>query len=258
MKHLITLSSLFILSLIVPFTSIFRAIGTAEAGEPAAAVSCAQPAAEHRAQCLHMEKQILKATVRIEFQTLVVAENETGYEMLNAVGHATVKDGRTLVTHNHTEIPLSIDRPAGADDVYTRVFLWTAAGDLVHEGPLTDFAIILEDEETLVLALREADFLTGLGFTPAAFSSWRDELPGIGTEVAQVDWDGARTRIDWVTVTEVDTETGVPQLEAAGGAKKGASGGGIFWQGRHIANNWKVERGLDTSGMWWWPERRPP
>ena len=247
MKVMITFSSLVILSIFVLFTPFLRATGTVEADE-AVIVSCADPTAEHRARCLELETQILSATVRIEFQTWMVASNETGYEILNAVGHATVKDGRYLVTHNHTEIPLSIDPLAGEDEVFTRVFMYTAAGELVHEGPLTDFAIIFEDDETVILAHHETGFMTALGFASANFSSWQDGTPEIGTEVAQVDWDGERTRVDWITVTDVTTQSGVPQIELVGGAKKGASGGGIFWQGRHIANNWSVERGLDSQG----------
>ncbi len=67
-------------------------------------------------------------------------------------------------------------------------------------------------------------------------------------EVAQIDWDGRTTRVDWVPVREVTLESGVPRLKLDDGAMVGASGGGIFFQGQHIANNWRVEEQIDASG----------
>jgi len=67
-------------------------------------------------------------------------------------------------------------------------------------------------------------------------------------EVAQVDWDGATTRVDWTTVQEVNVEDGVPRLVLADDVMLGASGGGIFWQGIHIANNWLMVQHYGESG----------
>jgi hypothetical protein len=51
-----------------------------------------------------------------------------------------------------------------------------------------------------------------------------------------------------VSVTDFTVENGVPRIVLADGAMAGASGGGIFWDGYHIANNWRVKRILDSIG----------
>lgn len=195
-----------------------------------------------------LEAQILSSTVRVYFQTWVVAPDEGGYLTYESVGHATVKDGRYLVTHNHTEIPLSIRSREGDPESFTQVFLFNAGGELRHEGPLTDFSIVVEDAETLVLAHRENGFLESLGFTSAEFKSWEPLALEVGMEVAQIDWDGEKARVDWVAVSDFTVEKGVPRIALADGATVGASGGGIFWQGYHIGNNWRVEEQLDNMG----------
>jgi hypothetical protein len=57
-----------------------------------------------------------------------------------------------------------------------------------------------------------------------------------GLELAQIDWDGATALVDWVTVDKVIASQAVPRIELAGFVKPGASGGGVFWNGNHIAN----------------------
>jgi len=60
---------------------------------------------------------------------------------------------------------------------------------------------------------------------------------GVGLEVAQLDWDGRTARVDWVRVDRVlgDGEGTILVLDSC--IKVGASGGGVFWNGVHIANN---------------------
>ncbi len=216
--------------------------------EQAAEADCREPILADRVQRARLEAQILASTARVRLETWSVASNDAGYEIIHSENHATVKDGRTLVTHNHFDIPLSLRRSEEEPEIYTIIFIYSAAGELRHRGLLSDFAIAMEDPETLLLAHGDAGFLTGLGFTPAAFAGW-DALPPLaGAEVAQVDWDGGRSRVDWVTVGAVAVDEGTPRIELADGTLKGASGGGIFWNGRHIANNWKVERALDAEG----------
>lgn len=219
-------------------------LSTDSAGAHAAL--CSESSPETNNHCAQLEAQILNATARVYFQTWVVTDDETGYEMYESVGHATVKDGRYLVTHNHTEIPLSIRQRAGDPDAYTKIFLYNAAGELQHEGPLTDFSIIVEDTETLVFMHKENGFLASLGFTSATFRSWETLPLAAGMEVAQIDWDGERASVKWVSVTDITVEMGVPRITLAGGAMAGASGGGIFLEGTHIANNWRVKMTLDS------------
>jgi hypothetical protein len=214
----------------------------------APAVSCREASPERGSHCAQLEAQILSSTVRVYFETWVVTAGEDGYMMSASVGHATVKDGRYLVTHNHTGIPLSIRERAGDPDSYTQVFLYDAAGELRHKGPLSDFSIVVEDMETLVLAHKEENYLGALGFRSAAFKSCSQLELAVGMEVAQIDWDGESSRVDWVPVSDFIVDTGVSRIILADGAKVGASGGGIFLQGFHIANNWRIEEKLDNLG----------
>ena len=57
-------------------------------------------------------------------------------------------------------------------------------------------------------------------------------------EIAHINWDGATAQVDWVTIDKVITKRGVPRLELASVVRPGASGGGVFWNGYHIANSW--------------------
>ena len=43
-------------------------------------------------------------------------------------------------------------------------------------------------------------------------------------------------------------DIGGANIKLADGAARGASGGGVFWQGAHIGHNWRVEEGLDCEG----------
>jgi hypothetical protein len=194
---------------------------------------------------MELEEQILKSTVRIVIRTWVVSPDEKGYLMDNTLGHATLMGDRFLVTHNHFNVPLSI---RGDSEAYGQVFLFNAAGEKVFQGPLSDFVLVQEDLETLVFAYKEGGLFETLGFAPAAFIDGTSIALEAGMEVAQVDWDGAVTRIDWTSIKEVILEDGVPRLVLADGAMPGASGGGIFHNGSHVANNWRLEERLESSG----------
>jgi hypothetical protein len=106
----------------------------------------------------------------------------------------------------------------------------------------------LEEEELLVFAYKEADLFAELGFESAEFKDWGSLTLEAGMEVAQIDWDGATTRVDWTTIQEVKLEDGAPRLVLEDGAIPGASGGGIFLNGFHVANNWRIEEQVDASG----------
>jgi hypothetical protein len=246
-KRLIALSSLLFVFVVKLLST---AIGASVSNDSSAAPAplCAEPSLEWSDRCALLEAQILSATVRISFQTWAPASDGTSREMLMSGGHATVKDGRYLVTHNHYDIPLSIRHQEGEPESYTHVYLYDAAGELRHSGPLTDFSIVVEDMETLVLAHKESSFFEALGFTSAEFKSWAQLPLGVGMEVAQVDWDGKRARVDWATVSDLAVENGVPRIVLDDGAMAGASGGGIFWQGTHIANNWRAKGEIGSAG----------
>ncbi|MFN2221623.1 MAG: hypothetical protein ACK2UH_03665 [Candidatus Promineifilaceae bacterium] len=210
--------------------------------------SCAQPSGKMAQTCRELEQRILAATVRIELQGWTVADDESGYDIDYTVGHATVRDGRYLITHNHFRIPLSIRLQEGTSEVYTMVTLSDSSGQTLFKGPISDFEIAWEDPETLVFAYKDEELFQDANIVSAEVSDWSSIPLKVGMEVAQVDWDGATTRVDWTTVQEVDVEDGVPRLVLADGVTLGASGGGIFWQGIHIANNWLSVQYYGNSG----------
>lgn len=67
-------------------------------------------------------------------------------------------------------------------------------------------------------------------------------------EVAQVGWAGMTARVDWVKVQEVILDDGAPRLVLDDGVSPGASGGGIFYNGVHVANNWRLQETIETTG----------
>lgn len=203
------------------------------------------PAADTLAR-RQIEERILKATVRIYIETWVVNPDESGYELDTAASHATLKGGRFLVTHNHFSAPItggSRDKELG----YIGVTLANSDGEPLFKGPLSDFELVWEDPETLIIAHKDDSLFEKLGFASAEFADWSSAPLEPGSEVAQVDWDGTTTRVDWTTVQEINVNEGVPRLVLADSITLGASGGGIFWQGKHIANNWLLVQELGAS-----------
>ena len=57
-------------------------------------------------------------------------------------------------------------------------------------------------------------------------------------EVAQINWDGATTWVEWVHIERITAAQDVTQIILSSSVRKGASGGGVFWNGQHIGNNW--------------------
>lgn len=195
-----------------------------------------------------IEAQILRSTARIVIQTWEMADNEAGFIVHEGSGHATVNNGRFLVTHNHFEVPFSVGPDAAESPYYSRFLLFDAFGNLKHEGPASEFFVAAEAAEALVFGHQETNFLASLGFSSAEFISWDQLDLAANPTVAQIDWDGENTRVDWATLDNPLVEGGVPQTFLADGALRGASGGGVFWQGQHIGNNWAVRQIMDSQG----------
>jgi hypothetical protein len=211
-------------------------------------VRCAQPNVINAGYCRQLEDQILSSTVRMTIQSWTLAEGEKGFDVEVTGGHATVKDGQYLVTHNHFLMPLSVGRRLGKPESSSMVFLYDTQGVLLAKAPLSDFEIVLEEAETVIFAHKEARFFEKLGLASAAFKDWGALSVQEGTEVAQVDWDGKLSRVDWTTVQAVQETEGAPVLVLDDGVLPGASGGGIFWNGYHVANTWRFEEQLDAAG----------
>lgn len=220
--------------------------------------SCARPTASQLAMCQMIEQQILDSTLRIEMQAWLEVAGGSGepgtrsFAKATGNGHATIRDGRYLVTHNHFGIPLPA-LESGEAFVFGTVTIYTAVGEEValdlNENP---FAVIAIDQETLVFDFGTVDgqgAFAAVGLPSATFKCWEELTLRPGLEVAQVDWDGSKTFVKWVTIEEVITDDGPAKLILSGGLAPGASGGGVFFRGQHIANNWQLVEFINENGQ---------
>jgi len=215
------------------------------------ALSCIQPASlEQQIQCDHLVEQILAVTVQIEMHTQYYLQ-EYGYTIVKT-SHATIMAGRFLVTHNHFEFPLT-ETATDDEEGYLAISLRRADGTLIlDQASLDAFTIVHTDPQALVLEFLNAEgegLFATLDYPSADFIDWRTVNLQPGMELAQIDWDGQRAHVDWVQIDAVQSEETVPQLQVNNFARFGCSGGGVFWQGRHIGNNWprSIEENLATD-----------
>lgn len=251
-RHLIGILIIIILVSIMTSTITAAVISESISGGPIQAtgpnVTFVKPTSDEVETRQQIEERILNSTIRFYIETWAVRPGDSGYDFDSASGHGTLKDGRYLVTHNHFSAPLSSQSHDRESNAYTMVTLTDSNGEALFKGPVSDFEVVWEDPETLVITHKDSDLFQKLGFVSAEFKQWSSVPLEAGMEVAQVDWDGATTRVDWTTVQEVTVNEGTPRLVLADDVTLGASGGGIFWQGVHIANNWLLVQELGASG----------
>lgn len=193
--------------------------------------SCANPTPDVAAYCQSEAEHLLAMTVRVEFLTAT--------EICR--GHATVVAGRYLITHNHYPIAEACIRNEAGCDV-TAISLYKANGEMIlAEALLQSVTFELVSPETLVLDFGDLGgqgLFEVMGLPSAEIASGESLNVTPGSEVAQVDWDGATAHIDWSRVQSVGVDGGTPYIELDTFVEHGASGGGIFYNGVHIANNW--------------------
>lgn len=217
------------------------------ARSPDGGLSCRLALPGEARSCTTLERSILDTVVRLEVRA---PDGKGGWE--GGKGHATVMRGRYLVTHNHFSVRLSTFESMENNGA-AAVSLYRADGEkILLEAPPTIFKVIAEDSQSLVLDFGTDEagqgFFEGLGLASADLIAWQDLQLEPGIEVAQVDWDGRMAHVDWVLVEEVFDEGGTRVLVLSDGLLQGASGGGVFWQGYHIANNWQTVEVLDEGG----------
>ena len=209
--------------------------------------SCIRPASnEDRVLCKNLEAEILAVTVRIELHAQYDLQGNI-YTKVHP-SHATIMAGRYLVTHNHFKFSLT-ETAASGEEGYLTISLRRADGTLfLDQAPLDAFKIVHADAQTLVL-----EFLTpqgnglfsALDLPAANLVDWQTLNLRAGVELAQIDWNGERAHVDWVQVDAMQLDDTVPQLQVNNFARFGCSGGGIFWNGQHIGNNWA--RNIDEN-----------
>jgi hypothetical protein len=230
--------------------------------------TCQNPSPENAQTCAAIEEQILATTLRIDLHLWQgEADGESSgniegsikrgtladgrYTVTHDVGHGTVKDGRYLVTHNHFNIPLdsSEETLAGAQLL---ISVYKANGEVVLDNVQSSvYTIAAKDSETVVLDFGELGgkgFFSMLGIPSAEFNNWQSLSLAPGMEVAQINWDNETAYVEWVNIKSVTTSDGTPRIELNNGVIKGASGGGIFWNGTHIGNNWTSSTVREVNG----------
>lgn len=203
-------------------------------------LSCRSTIEIRNPQCQEIEQRILATTLRIEIQKYVYVEDQ-GLTELFSTGYGTVIAGRYLVTHNHFKLPLL---ELLADDVngrYATVWLYTADDMLLWEGPLTQASATFVDSESLLLEFLDQDgrgLFEQLGVPSADFSTLETGVVLPGAEVAQINWDHQHAFVQWTTINETGFYEGTPVVVLSDCILVGASGGGLFIDGVHFANNW--------------------
>jgi hypothetical protein len=214
--------------------------------------TCQHPSALTGPYCRKLESLMLSASVQIVVQSWQVNQTESGYEVHGSRGLGTVQDGHYLITHNHyATLPKPRSLPLQSE-ACIRLVLYDAQGEFLLAAPLIDFTIRSQDGETLLIEMtREADRRLFAQRSVSSTCCNPDDLSLLkpGTEVAQIDWDGVQARVDWVTVQAVITTDGVSRLLLADSVTPGASGGGVFWHGKHVAINWSLLEHLDGKGV---------
>ncbi len=210
--------------------------------------SCAAPASLNKARCEEMEAAILAVTVRLELR--IYAPDSLGEYQLedSSVGHGTIIEGRYLLTHNHFGLSLE----DAADNRQRTVTLYRHDGEVIlQNAPFSAFEVTAAGPETLLFdfgSFGELGLFAALGLPSATVEPERAQELQPGVEVAQIDWDGRTAHVDWVRVLAVDEEAGTQTLVLDNFVERGASGGGVFYEGDHVANNWTRQTEMTAGG----------
>ena len=248
-----------IYSLVILMTAIVSILSNitiiAKAEDPTYEVpnvtSCINPQTyKDRAKCREIEQQILSTTVRIQMQGVIMIGGQQLPMTRCCKSHATVLNGRYLVTHNHFGYDLTEEAPADGEG-YTGLILRSANGKMLLESvPLSALVIVYEDNETLVLDLLDEkgnSLIESLELPTPQIIDWKAVNWKVGLELAHIDWNGEKAHVDWVLVEEVITNGATPHIQVNNFAKDGASGGGLYWNGIHVGNNWAINWEKDPN-----------
>lgn len=201
--------------------------------------SCVDPGPEAIFDCQTRAEKILASTVRLEF-----------HGPGGGIGHASVVGGRYLITHNHYPVSGEV-LERGGDGLISAVSVFKANGDIILlKVPLALYSIVVNTPEALTLDFGEygaVGFFDGVGIPSADVApQWLDPIQP-GDEVAQIDWNGSTTFVTWALVTAVYTEREISFVELESFVEQGASGGGVYFNGYHVANNWTRNIDRDAS-----------
>ena len=168
--------------------------------------------------------------------------------VVRIIGHGTVRDGRTVVTHNHCRLAPGEFGKARLVDVTVYHADGTVA---LNRLPSNAVTVTAAGPETLLFDFgsyggRGLLALAGFASAECGTLAANDIRPGM--EVAQVDWDGHQARVEWVRVMSVKLDDPMPHLVLDHYIAQWASGGGVFFRGVHVANNWSRDTAQLASG----------
>ena len=219
---------------------------------PTAEIRCGQPQSAYTTSCQQWEQEILATTVRIRLSGWLASAEEntaTWTQLETEIGHGTVKDSRYLVTHNHYQMPFDL---LAAGRVAGLVSLFTSTGEpILSKADINIVRVAYADSQILMLDFQTETgegLFDQLGIPSAAFKTGAALPLQPGQEVAQIDWDGTITHVDWVEIQTVIADGETPKVQLNNFNEIGSSGGGVFWQGVHIANNWQHTTVTETGG----------
>lgn len=197
--------------------------------------------------CNAQAAMLLASTVRFEIYNWWIQQDGVGAVKRYGVGHGTVKDGRYLVTHNHfSSVAYGGERPESASLV-----LFNADGEQIALLSGIELKAVEISAETLIIDFGDVNgqgYFDTLNIPSASFAPDNTVLIESNEVVAQINWDDTRSFIDWTKIRTVENEDGVLTVVLDNEIVAGASGGGIFLNGQHIANNWKSVQLLGAAG----------
>jgi hypothetical protein len=208
--------------------------------------SCADPQDETEAWgCYYAEQEILESTVllKAEWEITTCRNGKCTTTIMVGWSHATILDDHTLITHNHFE-PKFWDEEDFWNRATANFTAYRADGQEITGINYQDSQTYADGPETRALIFGPNSFSS-----PASFAEPGDKLPKTGSEVAVVTWKGSpgSTAVQWAPMTgiggrvEFGDGTRVENaLTVDITVRKGASGGGIFSNGTHIANNYAI------------------
>lgn len=226
--------------------------GPADAINSVTSFSESQPISDETAN-EELEQSILASTLRIEIKTWIIYVEGQGYMTLSSNGHGTMLDGRYLLTHNHFKLPLLDLLADDFNGELATITLYTADGNFLWRGPLTTAGVVFDDSETLLIEFLDKDgrgLFESLGVPSANFMAGEAAPITAGTTVAQINWDQYQAQVQWTKVQATFNEGNTPVVRLADCLIPGASGGGVFLDGVHIANNWTSSLGCREASQY--------
>lgn len=211
--------------------------------------SCGAPEDGHEGRlCAELEREILDSTLVINatFSANYCDDSDCYYLEFSGTSHATILDDNTLLTHDHFEkiandkfgLKLTSGEFREIFSLKDITLYDTDGNHIAYTGSVT--TDIYSIKETSLMTF-ESDIFVGKNKAVPSNS-----LPALGSEIAVINWAGelGSTRVDWV-ITEDDPLTVFHQSSRVtsvithdGTVKSGASGGGVYFKGYLVGNNW--------------------